>query len=101
MNPGDAKTPGMASPRNASEGTLSQLRLIDRHCRQFEDDWRSGSRPSIEAILVACPDASSDPQLHDLLLNELIVLDVMLRTDSGESLRLESYLERNRTPQPL
>jgi eukaryotic-like serine/threonine-protein kinase len=94
MNPGDAKTPGIASPRNDSQGTLSQLRLIDRQCRQFEDEWRSGSRPSIEAILVACPEASSDPQLHDLLLNELIVLDVMLRTDSGESLRLESYLER-------
>ena len=94
MSAGDAKTPGMASPRNASEGTLSQLRLIDRHCRQFEDEWRSGNRPSIEAILVACPEASSDPQLHDLLLNELIVLDVMLRTDSGESPGLESYLER-------
>jgi serine/threonine protein kinase/WD40 repeat protein len=94
MSAGDAKTPGIASPRNDSQGTLSQLRLIDRQCRQFEDEWRSGKRPSIETILSACPEASADPELHDLLLTELIVLEVMLRTDSGESLRLESFVER-------
>jgi len=89
MNADDAMTSGITS-----HGTLEQLRIIDRRCRQFEDEWRSGSLPSITTAIESCPEACSDPELHDLLLTELIVLDVMLRTSSGESLRLESYLDR-------
>ncbi len=64
-------------------------RRIDRLCREFEDDWRTGRHPSIEALLVRIPDPEREP-----LLIELIGLERELLADQGLPAGPEAYLAR-------
>jgi serine/threonine protein kinase/tetratricopeptide (TPR) repeat protein len=55
---------------------------------QFEEDWRSGKRPVLDAYLNA-----AGVESHKLL-TELALTDLECRFKAGEAVRVESYLER-------
>jgi tetratricopeptide (TPR) repeat protein len=59
----------------------------ERVVRQFEDAWRSGPRPNIDALLGA------GPAPRDLLV-ELVHAELELRHRAGEPARVEEYLRR-------
>ena len=50
--------------------SLSQERLIDDACNQFEEEWRADRRPKIESFLVV----EKEPALS-LLLRQLLEMD--------------------------
>ena len=60
---------------------------LESVCDRFEDAWRDGDRPSLEAFSQGQPDNSE-------LLRELLVLDVAYRKRSGERPRAEEYVAR-------
>jgi eukaryotic-like serine/threonine-protein kinase len=78
------------SPRDQGNGgELERLRRVHRLCEEFETCWRAGERPLIEEALERVP-------AHDRneLLKELIILEVELRRDAGETPSLSEYRVR-------
>jgi WD40 repeat protein/serine/threonine protein kinase len=68
---------------------LSQARLIDQACDQFELAWISGSPLSIEAVLEKNPSA-----VRSSLVGELISLEMELRRRRGEFPTASDYAGR-------
>src|SRR5262245_48036167 len=62
---------------------ISLEQLVD----QFEDAWESGEPPNIDSFLPA-----SDDRLPALI--ELVHIDLERRAKRGESVRVETYLQR-------
>jgi serine/threonine protein kinase/formylglycine-generating enzyme required for sulfatase activity len=76
------------SPTQESEGenSLTQAQLIDKACDRFELAWIAGNPISIQQILDEFP-----LQLRDSLANELVVLELEMRRNAGQSPSLEEY----------
>jgi serine/threonine-protein kinase len=72
-----------------SEPSLSASRRIDAACTQFEAAWRTGERPSIEAMIEA-----AEPSERSMLLRELVVVELELRAAEGCPARFEDYVSR-------
>ncbi|MFP6762211.1 MAG: redoxin domain-containing protein, partial [Planctomycetaceae bacterium] len=77
-----------------SDKNVETARHIDRICQAFETDWRAGKRPRIEDFLATDAEISQ----HDLL-NELLALEVELRTNLDETIVLDEL--RHRFPEHL
>jgi serine/threonine protein kinase len=69
---------------------ISQLRALDAVCDRFEESWRSGQRPSIEAYLVQVEEA-----VQPELLAELVRLELEWRYRLGEEPSVEEYIQRH------
>jgi serine/threonine protein kinase len=67
----------------------SLLQRVDAICDRFEDAWKAGQRPRIEAYLEDAP-----TQERAALLRELLFLELAYRRQSGETLVLEDYVRR-------
>jgi serine/threonine-protein kinase len=80
-------------PRDAGAGDRSfdieRDRLIHRLCEQFEREWRSENRPSVEHFLT-----HADAGARGALLEELVILELELRRTAGENPALSEYLKR-------
>jgi hypothetical protein len=62
---------------------------IDALCDQFECQWRTGSRPRLEDFVAL------GPQNHQpRLLSELLRVELQLRQQAGEALRVDDYHAR-------
>jgi serine/threonine protein kinase len=68
---------------------LDRARRIHSFCEEFESRWRSGDRPQIEDML-----ARADLEDHDALLRELLLLELELRRESGETPLTLEYRSR-------
>jgi tetratricopeptide (TPR) repeat protein/tRNA A-37 threonylcarbamoyl transferase component Bud32 len=62
---------------------------LERVLERFEDDWRGGGRPNLDAYL-----AEVGPGERQALLIELIHTDLHYRLEAGELARVEDYLAR-------
>jgi len=70
---------------------------IEAVCSSFVNAWLS--RPRVEEYLAG---VSDDPALRDLLLTELLLRELVLKSRHGESSNLDDYLRRfPETPQPV
>ncbi len=68
---------------------LSGQRLLEAPCLRFEDAWKAGQTPQVEAFL------GGAAGLHRAaLLKELVRLDVVYRRRRGESVSSAEYLGR-------
>src|SRR5436190_14055508 len=79
---------GGIGPMSAKE-TLSLLQRVDEACLRFEDRWRSGQRPRLEAQL-----AEFDPGDEAEVLGELLLLEWSYRVRGGESFYFDEYAQR-------
>lgn len=79
------------APQNPSvssdEGAASSW--IDRHCDQFERDWREGLNPRIEDVLSHLPS-----ELQSAALRELLAVELELRLRRGDQPRQDDYRHR-------
>ena len=66
------------------------LERIDDICVEFENAWRRGERPEIEAVL----DRAASSNERAALLAELLVLDFDYRHKRGEQPSPQEYLQR-------
>ena len=62
---------------------------VDHACAEFEEAWRSGRRPQIEASLSDVVEPQRTAQLQELLL-----LDIDYRTQAGEKPGVADYHDR-------
>ncbi len=67
-----------------------QLNRIIAICERFEAEWREGLSPRIEAYL-----DGGQPAVRDRLLRELILIEVELRMERGETPEAEEYLSEH------
>jgi serine/threonine protein kinase len=67
---------------------LGALRCLQQCALGFEQAWKRGDQPRLEAYL---PDETT---LRPAVLLELVEADLALRLEAGESARVEQYLER-------
>src|SRR4051794_18865296 len=67
---------------------LAALRCLQQLAQRFEQAWKDGAHPRLDAFL---PD---DAALRPAVLLELVEADLILRLEKGESARVEHYLER-------
>lgn len=85
--------------------TIEALERIDDLCADFEQQWRSNQRPSIESMLAKGPlggeladsDASESGTTaveRVALLSELVVLEIDYRRRLGETPTKQEYLDR-------
>ena len=65
---------------------LSRDRMIDEICTRFEQAWRAGERPLIEAYLA--PGGDTTPEV---LLRELLLLEIFHRRRLGEAPAVREY----------
>jgi serine/threonine protein kinase/formylglycine-generating enzyme required for sulfatase activity len=63
-------------------------RRVEEIIRRFEEAWQAGLRPAMEDYLPV------DPVERSLVLVELVHADLEKRLKAGESVRIETYLER-------
>jgi serine/threonine protein kinase/formylglycine-generating enzyme required for sulfatase activity len=63
-------------------------RSFEQFVKRFEDAWRNGPQPAIDAFLPA-----AQPERHPVLV-ELVHADLEYRLLAGEPIRVESYIER-------
>src|SRR5437763_1350483 len=85
------------SPRTKGHDPMTQPRDLDlspaawaqreRLIESFEDSWRRGQRPDIDAYLP--PDAGASS-----LLPDLVQADLEFRTQGREHIRVEAYFTR-------
>jgi len=68
---------------------LEQQLELDRICDAFEDEWRRGEAPRLEAYLERAP-----LPLRTALLNELLPIDVRWRRRLGETIDWDGLLAR-------
>ena len=81
----DDLTPSVREPD--SDGGDRSGRLEDV-VRRFEDAWRGGTPPALDAFLPA------DPSLRTSALVELIHADLELRVRAGQPARVQAYFDR-------
>jgi serine/threonine-protein kinase len=82
------------SAHPASRGLHSPLAnalQIDRACARFENRWRTGQVPVLEALLDDVDATGSD---RARLFGELLALELELRQQAGERPSIATYLER-------
>lgn len=80
----------MSAPAFDESVPLTILQQVNRRCARFEQQWRSGERPSIDSHLQN-EAASSQP----VLLRELLLLDLEYRLAAGESPAAADYAHLN------
>lgn len=68
---------------------LSVAEQIDAVCDQFERDFRSGRRPSIEICV-----SGADEVVRTALFRALLELEIELRQNAGETLQVSEYETR-------
>ena len=78
MNPQAEFPPATKSPRE-----------VDRICDRFESMWREGQRPRLDDFL-----NTVDESIRREAFGELLPLDADYRTDGGEAVSAEAYIER-------
>ncbi|MFV2065538.1 MAG: protein kinase [Pirellulales bacterium] len=71
------------------DGDADLVRVIDQACDRFVAAWKSDSVPSIEGVLAETPAAA-----HGLLLQELLHLELDIRSERGETPVKDDYLGR-------
>jgi hypothetical protein len=71
---------------SSSTEVLSLLRRVDGACLEFEDEWKRGRRPDLEAFLA---DFLEEGRAE--LLPELLLLEWTYRSANGESFSFEEY----------
>src|SRR5262245_6074215 len=76
-----------ANSENAAGLSGSAWSACDQLIKAFEAAWRRGGTPGIEEYL-----RTDEPERLALLV-ELVHVDLEFRLKSGESVRIESYLE--------
>jgi len=80
----------MSEPFAASPSlSLTALERMERICTRFEDAWKAGQQPKLEAYLGNSP----EPE-RSALLRELLVLDLSYRRRRGEQPSPHEYLRR-------
>ena len=57
---------------------IDRLEAVDRICDAFEEEWRGGGVPRLEALLALAP-----PAWRDELLRELLPLELQWRRRRG------------------
>ena len=67
--------------------SYSQLERIVSACDRFEHSWRRGDGPRIENFL-------TDADIHDALLERLLLIELDFRRAAGESPSPEEYRAR-------
>jgi tetratricopeptide (TPR) repeat protein/tRNA A-37 threonylcarbamoyl transferase component Bud32 len=75
----------MAAPEPSPEPTGGTTALLEEVVERFELAWRRGERPAIDDYV---PDGNLS------VLVEVIHADLELRLETGETLRVETYLDR-------
>ena len=70
------------------------FREIDPICDAFEQLWRNGQPPQISRFL-----PESEPQLREILIRELLLIDLEYRTQLGEDPTVFEYLRTFPTEQ--
>ena len=68
---------------------LSSENRIDELCDEFEELWKKGEHPDISATL-----ERSSPDLRSPLIVELIRIDMEYRSNLGESVNVDTYVDR-------
>jgi serine/threonine protein kinase len=63
---------------------------LERTLERFEDAWRQGQRPDLDAYLAE----AAGPAERRALLVELVHEDLEYRFQAGEAIRVEAYLQR-------
>lgn len=69
---------------------IPALERIDDLCSAFEQQWQSGTPPTIESFLVG----DFSPEEHEVLLAELVVLEIDYRKRRGGTPDIQAYLDR-------
>ena len=67
--------------------SYSQLERIVSACDRFEESWRRGEGPRIEDFL-------TEPDVHDALLERLLLIELDFRRGAGESPTPDEYRAR-------
>lgn len=65
------------------------LEALDRLCDRFERDFRAGQQPQIDELLSAV-----DPALRSHWQRCLLEIELEIRCERGDQLRLNEYLDR-------
>src|SRR5262245_11863455 len=78
------------APAEGDMSSLETLHRVDELCLRFEDEWRAGRRPDVEAYL-----ADVAPEQREVLLPELLLLEWDYRRHAGESFSLAEYARRH------
>ena len=68
--------------------SIDEIKLVDRICLDFEDQWLSGKQPEILQFV-----ANLDGRTRTATLIELIAIDVEYQPRKGESQPIEYYLK--------
>jgi eukaryotic-like serine/threonine-protein kinase len=68
---------------------LADALRLNKLCNRFEEAWKTGLRPQIEAYLCEVAEAE-----RPLLLRELLLLELAYRRQSGDTLSLDMYRQR-------
>lgn len=68
---------------------LAEQEIIDRICIEFEDGWRAGSEPRLEAFL-----SDYESPLRRILLRELLLIEIAYLRDQGKKPIREAYIGR-------
>src|SRR5262249_20329602 len=105
MRPADRRSQARADPQDLAAGggavtddvlastprslPLTLAGQIDRACDRFEDDWKAGRRPRIEAYLAD----AAEPD-RPVLLRELLLLELEFRRVHGERPSPGEYQDR-------
>jgi serine/threonine-protein kinase len=81
----------MSGPDAPPAGGLSpaQVLAVEHACDRFEEAWRAGGTPDIEYHV-----ASASPDIHSVLLRELVLLDCEWRRKKGETPEPADYQAR-------
>jgi serine/threonine protein kinase len=80
--------PDSFAPEHGTSLPFAALRQVDLLCDDFERVWQDGTPRSIQDYL-----SSADPELLPSLREELLKLELHLRSLRGEHPRAEDYLE--------
>ncbi len=79
----------MQRSSDESRAELERLARVDEACLRFEDEWRAGRRPQLEAYL-----AGVFGEEREELLAELLSLEWHYLSRGGETIALEVYARR-------
>jgi serine/threonine protein kinase len=77
------------SSQSADTQTLAVLQQVDDVCLRFEDRWKAGDRPALEAFLHGIA-----VEQRGELLPELLLLEWSYRASRGETIDRERYAEQ-------
>src|SRR4051794_18679940 len=84
------KHPAPSGHRSTADLPSEVWQRLDRILERFEDAWRRGEKPDLDAYLMQADGLSQ----RRALLVELVHEDLEYRLRAGESVRIEEYLQR-------